>query len=54
MSMFDIQIQLAWYLFVDSAFYLKEFVSFHLVCIPLSCSESFQRVLLQQLQTRVC
>lgn len=32
-------------------FYLKELISFHLVCIPLSRSESFQRILLQQLQT---
>lgn len=34
-------------------FYLKEFISFHLVCVPLSRSESFQRILLQQLQTHV-
>lgn len=34
---------------VEEGFYLKECVSFHLVCIPLSCSESFQWILLQQL-----
>lgn len=32
-------------------FYLKELISFHLICVPLSRSESFQRILLQQLQT---
>lgn len=47
------QIQLA-YLFMNSmgeGFYLKELISFHLICVPLSRSESFQRILLQQLQT---
>lgn len=32
-------------------FYLKEFLSLDLVCVLLSSSESFQRILLQQLQT---
>ena len=30
--------------------YLEEFLSFDLVCVPLSGPESFQRILLQQLQ----
>lgn len=30
--------------------YLKEFLSFDLVCVSLSSSQSFQRILLQQLQ----
>lgn len=44
MQIFAIQVHLVF-------FYLKEFISFHLVCIPLSCSQSLQRILLQQLQT---
>lgn len=54
MEIFDIQIQLVWDLFMNSmreGFYLKELISFHLVCVPLSRSKSFQRILLQQLQT---
>lgn len=51
MQIFAIQVPLVQCSFMREGFYLEEFISFHLVCIPLSCSESFQRILLQQLQT---
>lgn len=37
------------YVLLKKVIYLKEFLSFDLMCIPLSTSKPFQRILLQQL-----